>query len=45
LPERCAISCDNVITIPIEDLDDERVAFEDDPIDGLAAVARDGPMG
>ena len=30
LPEACVISCDNVITIPIEDLDDEPVGHLDD---------------
>ena len=33
LPERCVISCDNVITVPIEDLDDE-------PVGRLDEVAR-----
>jgi mRNA interferase MazF len=30
LPERCVISCDNVITVPIEDLDDEPVGHLDE---------------
>ena len=30
LPERCVISCDNVITIPIEDLDSEAVGHLDE---------------
>lgn len=30
LPERCVISCDNVITIPIEELDDEPVGHLDE---------------
>ncbi len=30
LPERCVISCDNVITVPIEDLDDEPVGRLDE---------------
>ncbi len=30
LPQRCVISCDNVITIPIEDLDDEPVGRLDE---------------
>ena len=30
LPEVCVISCDNVLTIPIEDLDDEAVGHLDD---------------
>lgn len=30
LPEACAISCDNVITVPIDVLDDERVGHLDE---------------
>ncbi len=30
LPERCVISCDNVITIPLNDLDDEPVGHLDE---------------
>ncbi|MDH4280072.1 MAG: type II toxin-antitoxin system PemK/MazF family toxin [Acidimicrobiia bacterium] len=30
LPERCVISCDNVITIPLDDLDDEPVGHLDE---------------
>jgi mRNA interferase MazF len=30
LPERCVISCDNVITVPIEDFDDEPVGHLDE---------------
>jgi mRNA interferase MazF len=30
LPERCVISCDNVITVPFEDLDPEPVGHLDD---------------
>lgn len=30
LPERCAISCDNVITVPIEDIDGEPVGHLDE---------------
>jgi mRNA interferase MazF len=30
LPERCVISCDNVITVPIDDLDDEPVGRLDE---------------
>lgn len=30
LPERCVISCDNVITIPIDDLDPEAVGHLDE---------------
>jgi mRNA interferase MazF len=30
LPERCIISCDNVIAVPIEDLDDEPVGRLDE---------------
>ena len=30
LPERCVICCDNVITVPIEDLDDEPVGRLDE---------------
>jgi mRNA interferase MazF len=30
LPERCVISCDNVITVPIEDLADEPVGRLDE---------------
>ena len=30
LPEACVISCDNVITIPLEDLDDDPVGHLDD---------------
>jgi mRNA interferase MazF len=30
LPEVCVISCDNVITIPLEDLDDDPVGHLDD---------------
>ena len=30
LPEVCAVSCDNVITIPIDDLDDEPVGHLDE---------------
>ena len=29
LPEACIISCDNVITIPLEDLDDDPVGHLD----------------
>ena len=30
LPEACVISCDNVITIPLDDLDDKPVGHLDD---------------
>lgn len=30
LPETCVISCDNVITIPLDDLDDEPVGHLDE---------------
>lgn len=30
LPEACAISCDNVITVPLLDLDDEPVGHLDE---------------
>jgi mRNA interferase MazF len=30
LPERCVINCDNVITVPIEDLDAEPVGRLDE---------------
>jgi mRNA interferase MazF len=30
LPERCVISCDNVITVPVENLDDEPVGHLDE---------------
>ena len=30
LPEPCVISCDNVITIPLDDLDDEPVGHLDE---------------
>ena len=30
LPERCVISCDNAITIPLDDLDDEPVGHLDE---------------
>lgn len=30
LPEVCVISCDNVITIPLDDLDDEPVGHLDE---------------
>lgn len=31
LPERCAINCDNVLTVPIADLDAEPVGHLDEP--------------
>jgi len=30
LPEACVISCDNVITVPLDDLDDEPVGLLDE---------------
>lgn len=30
LPERCVISCDSIITVPIADLDDEPVGYLDE---------------
>lgn len=30
LPERCVISCDNIITVPLDDLDDEPVGHLDE---------------
>jgi mRNA interferase MazF len=30
LPERCVISCDNLITVPLDDLDDEAVGRLDE---------------
>lgn len=32
LPEACVISCDNVITIPVEDLDDQPIGHLDEII-------------
>jgi mRNA interferase MazF len=39
LPERCVISCDNVITVPIEDLDDEPVGRLDEPTRAALDIA------
>ncbi len=30
LPEACVVTCDNIITIPLEDLDDEPVGHLDE---------------